>query len=66
MEQRRSIDVAGAKHVNPIPSAALSGLFLGVTWLSGHHQVPIFLTLAVVGAWGWYTLRSGRPASPRP
>src|ERR1700682_1841583 len=47
--------------VDPIPSAALSGLFLGVTWLSGHHQVPIFLTLASVGAWAWYALRSGRP-----
>ncbi len=47
--------------VNPVPSAALSGLFLGVTWLSGHHQVPIFLTVAVAAAWIWFALRSGPP-----
>ena len=28
MEQRRSIDVAGAKHVNPIPSASRRGPFV--------------------------------------
>ena len=32
-------------------SAAASGAFLGVAWLSGHHQVPIFLTLASAGVW---------------
>ncbi|MDP8980273.1 MAG: YfhO family protein [Acidobacteriota bacterium] len=47
--------------VDAIGSAALSGLFLGMTWLSGHHQVPIFLTLATVAAWTWYALRAGKP-----
>lgn len=27
-------------------SSLLCGLFLGLSWLSGHHQVPIFLSLA--------------------
>ncbi|GAB4359250.1 MAG: hypothetical protein OHK0021_03450 [Bryobacter sp.] len=29
--------------------AALAGLFLGLAWLSGHHQVPIFVSLALGG-----------------
>jgi len=28
----------------PISSAALGGLALGLSWLSGHHQVPLLLT----------------------
>ena len=35
----------------PLASAAISGMFLGVAWLSGHHQVPIFLTVAWAGVW---------------
>jgi hypothetical protein len=30
-------------------SAAMSGLFLGLAWLSGHHEVPIHLTLVAGG-----------------
>jgi hypothetical protein len=33
------------------PSAALCGVFSGVAWLSGHHEVPIYLTTAVGGVW---------------
>jgi hypothetical protein len=44
----------------PIASAVLSGFFLGVVWLSGHHEVPVFLTLAVVGLWTWLSVRGGR------
>ena len=29
--------------------AAISGMFLGLAWLSGHHEFPIYLTLAVGG-----------------
>jgi membrane protein YfhO len=46
----------------PLASAALSGMFLGISWLSGHHQVPIFLSLAALGTWLFYILRNGRPA----
>lgn len=33
---------------------ALSGVFLGVMWLSGHHQQPLFFTLAAAGLWLWF------------
>jgi hypothetical protein len=32
-------------------SAAMSGALLGVTWLSGHHEVPIYTCTAVAGIW---------------
>ena len=35
MEQRRSIDVAGAKHINPIPSASRRGPFVASGAISG-------------------------------
>ncbi|MDQ2945526.1 MAG: YfhO family protein [Acidobacteriota bacterium] len=46
--------------VRPVSSAALCGLFLGMAWLAGHHQVPIFLTLASALVWIYYILRSGK------
>ncbi|MDP2996682.1 MAG: YfhO family protein [Bryobacterales bacterium] len=44
----------------PAASSLLAGFFLGLAWLSGHHQAPIFLTLAAVLVWCWAVLRSGR------
>ena len=41
-------------------SALASGFFLGVSWLSGHHQVPIYLSVTTIGTWAWLCLRSGR------
>ncbi|HLW77125.1 MAG TPA: hypothetical protein VKS01_09060, partial [Bryobacteraceae bacterium] len=35
----------------PLLSAAMSGGLLGLSWLSGHHQIPLFVTLAVAGVW---------------
>jgi hypothetical protein len=32
-------------------SAALSGTFLGISFLSGHHQIPTFTALMVAGVW---------------
>jgi len=32
-------------------SAAFSGMFLGIAWLSGHHEIPIYLSLAAAGVW---------------
>ncbi len=44
MEKRRSIDVPGAKHVNPIPSASRRGPFVVTGAISGADpqtgQVP--------------------------
>src|SRR5215472_2298116 len=44
----------------PVFSAALSGFFLGIAWLSGHHQIPIFITLAMAGVWAFYLFRGGK------
>ena len=41
-------------------NAILSGTFLGVAWLSGHHQAPIFLMLAAAGVWVYLIVRTGR------
>jgi hypothetical protein len=41
-------------------SAAWSGFFLGLAWLSGHHQVPIFVTLAMGILWLYFIFRTGR------
>jgi hypothetical protein len=35
----------------PVSSAALSGAFLGLAWLSGHHEAPTYLTAAAGGVW---------------
>jgi hypothetical protein len=40
-------------------SAALSGLFLGVAWLSGHHQVPIYTTIAAGFVWIFAAFHGG-------
>lgn len=34
-----------------IGSAALSGAFLGIAWLSGHHEVPIYASTAIAAVW---------------
>jgi len=43
-------------------NAVLSGFFLGVTWLVGHHQMQIFLSLAAAGMWLWICARNRRLA----
>src|SRR6516225_6354593 len=44
----------------PLRNAVLSGTFLGVAWLSGHHQAPMFLMLAAAGGWLYFIFRDGR------
>ncbi len=44
----------------PLVSAALCGTCLGMAWLAGHHQVPIYTTLTMSGVWLFYILRRGR------
>jgi hypothetical protein len=41
-------------------SAALCGFFLGMAWLGGHHQVPIFLTYATAGVWLFFLFQGKR------
>ncbi|HYL38508.1 MAG TPA: YfhO family protein [Bryobacteraceae bacterium] len=41
----------------PLASSALAGLCLGMSWLSGHHQAPIYITLSAGFAWIYYALR---------
>jgi len=48
----------------PAANAALAGMFLGVSWLSGHHQIPVFLTLVVTATWAWHILRRLPPTWP--
>ena len=35
----------------PIANAAFAGMFLGISFLSGHHQIPVFTTLMMIGLW---------------
>ena len=53
-----------ARGYRPLASAALSGIFFGFAWLSGHHQIPLFTGLAVAGAWLYFIFRE-RPANWR-
>jgi hypothetical protein len=43
-----------------LANGALSGAFLGISFLSGHHQVPTFTALAFAGAWLYLIFRNGR------
>ncbi len=40
--------VRSATGVRPAASAARAGLWLGVAWLSGHHELPLLLSCAAV------------------
>jgi hypothetical protein len=44
----------------PAANAALSGMFLGIAFLSGHHQIPIFTTVAWIGVWIYLLARNRR------
>ena len=46
--------------VRPNTSAALCGVFLGVSWLSGHHIAPLFLSLATLSVWLYSLFERGR------
>ena len=42
--------------------AALAGAALGMSWLSGHHQIPIYLTLTLAAfyIWCWFDAQPRR------
>jgi hypothetical protein len=46
--------------IQPKWNAILSGFFLGLCWLSGHHQAPLYLSLAITGTWIWASARHGK------
>ncbi len=46
-----------------LASSLLSGFFLGVTWLVGHHQLPLFVSLAALILWIALGLRTARFAA---
>ncbi len=47
----------------PARSAVLSGFFLGLMWLCGHHQLPLFVSLGSAGLWIYLTFRNRLNAS---
>lgn len=49
-----------ARMQRPLAASILGGFFLGVAWLSGHHQIPIFTSLAAAGTWAWIVARAPR------
>jgi hypothetical protein len=46
---------------SPIANSALSGAALGLSFLSGHHQIPLFLSLAIGATWIYYWMRAEIP-----
>lgn len=44
----------------PVANSIFSGACLGMAWLSGHHQIPLFTMLAWGGVWLYHLLRAGR------
>lgn len=44
----------------PLFSAALSGGFLGLAWLSGHHEIPLYITLTAGAVWLFFALEDAR------
>jgi hypothetical protein len=48
-----------ARGRRPLASAALSGVFLGISWLGGHHEVPTYLGAAVGFVWLTLIFRPG-------
>ncbi len=40
--------------------AAWAGLWLGLSWLAGHHQIPTFITYTVLASWVWIAVGEGR------
>jgi hypothetical protein len=41
---------------NVVPNASASGALLGASFLSGHHNIPLFFGLAMLGLWIYYFL----------
>jgi hypothetical protein len=46
-----------ARGRNRAASAALSGCFLGIAWLSGHHEIPLLVSCAALAVWAYFCRR---------
>lgn len=44
----------------PWSSAALSGFFLGLAWLCGHHEIPLLVSLFIAAIWAVCAVRNPR------
>ncbi len=40
--------------------AAWAGLWLGLSWLAGHHQIPTFVTYGSMATWAWIAFAGDR------
>jgi hypothetical protein len=47
-----------------VANAAASGALLGASFLSGHHAIPIFFSLAIAALWIYYFIGVARPSFP--
>lgn len=45
-------------------NAAAAGVFLGLAWLSGHHEMPILLSVTAMGTWCWLCRRNSKLILP--
>ena len=52
--------IRAGRGVHTWSSALLSGFFLGVGWLAGHHQMNLYVTIAAAAMWLWFVLREGK------
>ncbi len=50
----------------PLADAASSGLFLGIAWLSGHHEIPLLTSFALAIAWAGIFYARGVAAALAP
>lgn len=51
--------------VRPWRNAALCGAFLGLAWLSGHHEIPTLVSYALAGGWLYAMWKRGLALAPR-
>lgn len=50
-----------AEEPSSLRPAALGGAAFGMAWLAGHHQVPLYLSLAAAALWAWRVLLAVQP-----
>ncbi len=51
-----------ARGVRTWRSASLAGFWVGIAWLSGHHEIPLLVTAAFAATWIYFALRERRLA----